>query len=34
MEGKTEGMIEVMGSRGKDISSYWMTLRKPEDIGN
>jgi hypothetical protein len=26
--------MEVTGRRGKDISSYWMTLRKREDTGN
>jgi hypothetical protein len=26
--------MEVTGRRGKDISSYWMTLRKREDTAN
>jgi hypothetical protein len=34
IEGKLEGRIEMTGRRGEDVSSYWMTLRKREDIGN
>jgi hypothetical protein len=34
IEGKREGRIEVMGRRGEEVSSYWMTLRKREDTGN
>jgi hypothetical protein len=26
--------MEVAGRRGKDVSSYWIILRKREDIGN
>jgi hypothetical protein len=33
IEGKREGRIEVTGSRGEDVSSCWMTLRKREDAG-
>jgi hypothetical protein len=33
-EGKIEGWIEVTGNEEEDVSSYWMTLRKREDIGN
>jgi hypothetical protein len=32
-EGKIEG-IDVTGRKGKDASSYWMTLGKPECTGN
>ena len=28
------GRMEVTGRRGKDISSYWMTLREREYNGN
>ena len=28
-----EGKIEVVGRRVRDVSSYWMTLRKREDTG-
>jgi hypothetical protein len=34
IEGKLEGRIEMTGRRGRDISSYWKTLRKREDTGN
>jgi hypothetical protein len=34
IEGKLEGRIEMTGRRARDVSSYWMTLRKREDIGN
>jgi hypothetical protein len=30
-EGKIKGKIEVTGRRGKDVGSYWMTLRKGDD---
>ena len=30
----TEGKIEVMVKRGKDLSNYWMTIRKREATGN
>jgi hypothetical protein len=30
-EGKIQGGIEVTGRRGKEVGSYWMTLRKGED---
>jgi hypothetical protein len=31
IEGNIKGGIEVTGRRGKDVGSYWMTLRKGED---
>ena len=31
IEGKIKGGIEVTGSRGRNVGSYWMTLRKGED---
>ena len=31
IEGKIKGGIEVTGRRGKNVGSYWMTLRKGED---
>jgi hypothetical protein len=34
IEGKLEGRIEMTGRRRKDVSSYWMTLRKREDTVN
>jgi hypothetical protein len=34
LKGKIEGRIEVRERRGKDVSSYWMMLRKEENIGN
>jgi hypothetical protein len=34
IERKIEGRIEVTGRRGRDVSNYWMTLRKREDTGN
>jgi hypothetical protein len=34
IEGKREGRIDVTGSLGEDVSSYWMTLREREDTGN
>ena len=30
-EGMIQGGIEVAGRQGKDVGSYWMTLRKGED---
>jgi hypothetical protein len=33
-EGKTEEKLEVLGRRGEEVRSYWMALRKREDIGN
>jgi hypothetical protein len=32
IEGKIKGKIEVTGRRGKDVGSYWITLRKEENI--
>jgi hypothetical protein len=32
--GTVEGRIEVTGRRGKDVSSYWMTLRNGEGTGS
>ena len=34
IEGKIEGRIEVTGGLEEDVSSYWLTLRKREDIEN
>jgi hypothetical protein len=34
IEGKLEGRIEVMGRRGRYVSSYWTPLRKREHTGN
>jgi hypothetical protein len=34
IEGKLEGRIEMTGRRGRNNSSYWMTLRKRNDTGN
>ena len=34
IEGSIEGRMEVMGRRGRNVSSYWMTLRKREGTGN
>jgi hypothetical protein len=34
VEGKIEGEIEMTGRRGRRVSSYRMTARKPEDVGN
>jgi hypothetical protein len=34
LKGKIEGRIEVAGRRGKYVSSYWMFLRKEDNIGN
>jgi hypothetical protein len=34
IEGKIEGEIQVMGRRGRRLSSYWMTLGKREDGEN
>jgi hypothetical protein len=34
VEGKIEGRIEVTENEKENTSSYWMTLRKREDIGN
>jgi hypothetical protein len=31
IEGKIKGEIEVTGRRGRDVGTYWMTLRKGED---
>jgi hypothetical protein len=33
-ERKIEDRIVVTGRRGKEVSSYWMNLKKHEDIGN
>jgi hypothetical protein len=33
-EGMLEGRIEMTGREQEEVSSYWMTLRKSEDIGN
>jgi hypothetical protein len=32
MEEKLAVKIEVEGRRGRRLSSYWMTLRKVEDV--
>ena len=29
-----EGKMEKSGKRGKDVSGYWMTLKKREVTGN
>jgi hypothetical protein len=34
IEGRIGGRIEVMERQGRRRESYWMTLRKREDIGN
>jgi hypothetical protein len=34
IRGKIVGGIEVTGRQGKNVSSYWMTLRKREDTEN
>jgi hypothetical protein len=31
---RIEERIEVAGRGGKDVSSYWMFLRKEDNIGN
>jgi hypothetical protein len=31
IERKIKGGIEVTGRRGKDVESYWMSLRKGEN---
>ena len=32
IEGKIKGEMEVARRRGRDVRSYWMTLRTGEDI--
>jgi hypothetical protein len=32
IEGKIKGEMEVTGRRGRRLGSYWMNLRKAEDI--
>jgi hypothetical protein len=34
IEGEIHGKIEVMENEEEDVSIYWMTLRKREDILN
>jgi hypothetical protein len=34
IEGKIDGRIKVTGRRGKEVSSYWISLRKGEGTGN